>query len=94
MFVRVDRSRSLVDQSRATSSNSLSVAEKIAMEYEINRLLTRYCHVCDHGEASKVADLFTDDGIWQAGKRVMKGPQVTARGFHELDILGHGLSHP
>ena len=39
------------------------------------KLVTRYCHVIDHGEGSKVADLFTEDGVWDSRENTMTGKQ-------------------
>jgi ketosteroid isomerase-like protein len=47
--------------------------EQIAIEAACRRLVVAYCHYVDHGEASKVADLFTQDGVWEA-------PEITVTG--------------
>ncbi len=51
--------------------------ERLLIERECERLVTRYCHLVDHGEAAKVADLFDENGIWRS-------PDVTMRGFDEI----------
>jgi uncharacterized protein (TIGR02246 family) len=51
----------------------MDAIERMAIERECERLVTRYCHVIDHGEASRVADLFTEDGIWRAPGVVHQG---------------------
>jgi uncharacterized protein (TIGR02246 family) len=35
-------------------------------ERAIGRLLVDYCRFVDFGEASRIADLFTDDGVWES----------------------------
>jgi hypothetical protein len=38
--------------------------ERMQIEQACLRLVTEYCHLVDHGEAARIADLFTDDGVW------------------------------
>lgn len=38
--------------------------EEMLIERACVRLVTDYCHLVDHGEASRIADLFTEDGIF------------------------------
>lgn len=45
------------------------------------KLATRYCHVIDHGEGSKVADLFTEDGVWTSVENTMDGKDAIRAGF-------------
>lgn len=47
------------------------------IERECERLVMRYCHLVDHGEAAQIPDLFTDQGIW-------KGPGFRMVGRAEL----------
>ncbi len=55
--------------------------EQMLVERECARLVTRYCHFVDHGEASKIAELFTDDGVWASPENTMTGRAEIARGF-------------
>ena len=41
---------------------------RISIERECERLVTSYCHLVDHGEAAKIADLFTEDGVWTSAE--------------------------
>lgn len=51
------------------------------IERACQRLVTEYCHLVDHGEAAKVADQFTDDGVWTSRENTMTGRTAIARGF-------------
>ena len=55
----------------------MDAIEQMAIERECERLVTLYCHVIDHGEASRVAELFTEDGSWRA-------PGVVHQGIDEI----------
>ncbi|MGY8803217.1 MAG: nuclear transport factor 2 family protein, partial [bacterium] len=55
--------------------------EMLMIERHCERLITRYCHYIDHGEAAKVADLFTADGTWTAPGVVMSGQDELRTGF-------------
>ena len=51
--------------------------QRLLAERECERLVYRYCHLIDHGEAAKVSDLFTDDGVWAS-------PEVTRDGKDKI----------
>lgn len=55
--------------------------ETLMIERACARLVTRYCHLVDSGAASRVADLFTEDGIWSSPEKTMVGRDEIARGF-------------
>lgn len=38
--------------------------EVMLIERACERLVTEYCHLVDHGEAARIADLFADDGVF------------------------------
>ena len=59
----------------------MEALERLLIERECERLVTAYCHYVDHGEAEKVADLFTEDGVWTSPQVTMKGQQELRRGF-------------
>lgn len=59
----------------------MELLEKIEIERECERLVTKYCHYVDHGEAAKIADLFTEDGVWQSAKTTMTGRDQVRKGF-------------
>jgi len=53
--------------------------QRLLIERECERLVTRYCHHVDHGEAAKVADLFSSDGVWTGpGVRIEGQEQANA----------------
>ncbi len=52
-------------------------SQRHEIEAACYRLVTSYCHFVDHGEASKVADLFVESGIWAS-------PEVTMNGIEEI----------
>jgi hypothetical protein len=55
--------------------------EKLLIERECERLIYLYCHWTDHGEAARVADLFTEDGVWISADRTMNGRSAILTGF-------------
>ena len=55
--------------------------QKLLIERACARLVTEYCHVIDHGDAAKVADLFTADGVWASPENTMTGREAILRGF-------------
>ncbi|MAI80252.1 MAG: hypothetical protein CL917_14990 [Deltaproteobacteria bacterium] len=40
----------------------------VSIESQCKRLTAEYCHFVDHGEAARVADLFTKDGVWASAE--------------------------
>ena len=44
----------------------IDVVERMVVERACLRLVTEYCHLVDHGEAARIADLFTPDGVWMS----------------------------
>ena len=55
--------------------------ERLLAERECERLIYRYCHLIDHGEAAKVSDLFTDDGVWASPEVTRDGKDKIAKAF-------------
>lgn len=51
--------------------------QRVLIERACERLVTSYCHLVDHGEAEKIADLFTEEGVWTS-------PEFTATGREEV----------
>ena len=60
---------------------SLDDAHAMLVERACARLVTQYCHFVDHGQASKIAELFTDDGVWTSPDTTMTGRVEIQRGF-------------
>jgi ketosteroid isomerase-like protein len=42
-------------------------AQRLLIERACERLVVHYCHLVDHGQAARVADLFCEEGVWSAG---------------------------
>ena len=55
--------------------------ERLWIERECERLVVKYCHYVDHGEASRIADLFTEDGVWHSAEATMNGVEEIRKGF-------------
>jgi hypothetical protein len=55
------------------------------IERECERLMYQYCHFVDHDEASKIADLFTEDGIWKNVKATWTGRDEIRAGFQRRE---------
>lgn len=51
--------------------------QRMVIERECERLVTAYCHYVDHGEAERIAELFTEDGVWSS-------PEVTLDGNEQI----------
>lgn len=62
----------------------MDAIDRFLIERECERLVTRCCHYVDHGEAQRIADLFTEDGVWTApGIVTMRGQQELRKGLGE-----------
>ena len=55
--------------------------ERLDIERACERLVTLYCHHIDHGQAARVAELFTDDGVWHSPEVSMDGLEQIRKGF-------------
>ena len=42
--------------------------QRLLIERACQRLVTEYCHLVDHGEAARIADLFTEDGAFMSSQ--------------------------
>ncbi len=56
-------------------------SDRLEIERACERLVTAYCHHVDHGEASRVAELFTEDGVWASPEATMSGRDQLEKGF-------------
>ncbi|NDH23471.1 MAG: nuclear transport factor 2 family protein [Actinobacteria bacterium] len=53
--------------------------QRMMIEHECERLVMRYCHLVDGGEAGRVPELFTDDGVWASpGTRLVGRDELSA----------------
>jgi hypothetical protein len=55
--------------------------ERLLAERACERLIVDYCRFVDFGEASRIADLFTEDGTWEGPDLVMAGREDIRAGF-------------
>jgi ketosteroid isomerase-like protein len=55
--------------------------ERLMIERSCERLVTEYCHLVDHDEAARVADLFAEDGVWTSPENTMTGQTAIRAGF-------------
>ena len=62
---------------------SVDFSKKLEIERECERLIAQYCHYVDHGEASNIADLFTEDGVWTNVNVTMAGRDGIRNGFQK-----------
>ncbi len=57
-------------------------------------LITEYCHLVDFGNASAIADLFTDDGYWSGpGAEMVRQDQIRAGFSARQDIARRQSRH-
>lgn len=59
----------------------MDLSERLLVERECQRLVTLYCHYIDHGEAERVAELFSEDGRWVSPQVAMEGNGQIRKGF-------------
>lgn len=62
-------------------SPEVSDVGRAEIERACQRLVTDYCHYIDHGEAERVAGLFTENATWRGPGVEMKGREGIRRGF-------------
>ncbi len=55
--------------------------KRMLVERACERLVAEYCHLVDHGEGARVAELFTEDGIWASSENTLNGCQDIRAGF-------------
>lgn len=54
---------------------------RVRIERACEALVVNYTHYVDFGEAARVAELFTHDGVWESGETSMVGAEQIRRGF-------------
>jgi len=68
--------------------------QRMLIERACERLQIEYCHLVDHGSAAGIADLFTADGVWAAGKRSFDGMEAIRANFQKRqDNAGRRSRH-
>jgi ketosteroid isomerase-like protein len=66
--------------------------QRMAIERACERLVAQYCHFIDHGEAARVAELFTEDGVWTSPDATMAGREAVLAGFQRRQERAKRLS--
>lgn len=59
----------------------MDALERLEIERACERLVTAYCHYVDHGQAARIAELFSEDGVWESPEVTMRGREELRRGF-------------
>ena len=70
-----------VDALGYASAMADDALSRLLDERACERLVTDYTHLVDFGEAARIADLFTEDGIWEADQLRMEGRDAIRAGF-------------
>ena len=66
--------------------------ERMADERACERLIARYTHLVDFGDAPAIADLFTPDGVWRTDASAMTGQDEIRAGFKRRQGVTRRLS--
>jgi hypothetical protein len=61
--------------------------DRLFAERECERLTHRWCRFADGGEASRLAELFTEDGIFTTPDMTLRGRAEIAGTFAEREVL-------
>jgi hypothetical protein len=63
----------------------VELMDRIAAERECERLTYRYCEAVDFGHASRLADVFAEDGVFDNGDLRLVGREQVRRVFAERE---------
>jgi ketosteroid isomerase-like protein len=66
--------------------------QTLMTERACTRLIVDYCHFVDNGEAARVADQFTGDGVWLSGEENLKGQAAIRRRFEQRQAMVERMS--
>ncbi len=66
--------------------------QQILAERACERLIVEYCRRVDFGEASGIADLFTDDGRWEGTDLVLEGREQIRAWFEKREGVSRRVS--
>ena len=61
--------------------------ETLIAERDCERMTYRYCRFADRGAASRLAELFTEDGVFATPGMTLRGRDEIARTFAEREAL-------
>lgn len=73
-------------------ASSISPDERALIERACERLMFEYTHLLDHGEAARVADLFTVDGVMKARDGTMSGRDSIRQGYQARQDIAARMS--
>lgn len=66
----------------------MDAIERLLIERACERLVSQFCHYVDHGEAQRIADLFSEDGVWSVpGISTLTGQAELRAGLGERQAL-------
>lgn len=65
----------------------MDALETLVAERDCARLTYRYCRFADQGEASRLAELFTEDGLFQTPGMTLRGRVEIGQTFAEREAL-------
>lgn len=65
---------------------------RLLIERHCERLIADYARCVDFGEAARIADLFTVDGVWEAGDVRMDGRDAIRAGFSRREGVTRRVS--
>lgn len=65
----------------------MKTLDRLAAERSCQRLTYRYCRFADFGRASRLAEIFTDDGIFTTPEMTLSGREEIARAFDRRAAL-------
>lgn len=66
--------------------------ERMVAERACERLIVEYCRRVDFGDAGRIADLFTEDGIWSGVDLVLTGRAEIREWFVRREALSRRVS--
>jgi ketosteroid isomerase-like protein len=66
--------------------------ERLLAERACERLIVEYCRLVDFGEAARIADLFTEDGVWSGVDLVLDGREEIRAWFVKRQGLQRRVS--
>lgn len=66
--------------------------ERLLIERACERLMTEYTHLIDHGKASRVCELFSEDGVFHSPNAIMTGRAEIEAGFMRREKASHRRS--
>ena len=66
--------------------------ERLLAERACERLIVEYCRLVDFGEAARIADLFTEDGVWSGVDLVLDGREEIRAWFVKRQGLERRVS--